>query len=52
VGACQVGEHRALVEEDEALGRDAGGRFTPVLALLLDRGFVPLGGAQRLLFCA
>ena len=51
-GACQVGKRRALVEEDEALGRDAGGRLTPVLALLPDLGLVPLGGAQRLRFCA
>jgi hypothetical protein len=52
VGACQGGERRALVDEDEALGRDVGGRFMPARALLLDLGLVPLGGAQRLLFCA
>jgi hypothetical protein len=52
MAARQVGECRALVEEDEALGRDAGGCVTPARALPLDRGLVPLGGAQRLLFCA
>jgi hypothetical protein len=52
VGARQVGARCALVDEDQALGGDVGGRVTPAPAFLFDLSLVPLGGAQRLLFCA
>ena len=47
-----LGKRRALVEEDEALGRDAGGRLTPVLALLPDLGLVLFRAARSVFFFA
>jgi hypothetical protein len=52
MGADQVGQRRALIEEHQALRRDRGGVALPRRPGLDDRGLVLLGGAQALLFCA
>jgi hypothetical protein len=50
MAAHQVGERGALVEEDEALGRDVGHGGAPAGALFGNLSALLLGGAQGLLF--
>ena len=52
IKADQIGQRAALIEQDEALGRDGGGLGPPSLPRLGDLGLVLLRGAQAFLFFA